>query len=460
VIASRHPDVYPRLGVWAAIGLALLSLRLPAAEIHDAVLAHDIQRVRQLILNNAEAVNARNEKGDTPLYIAAFRGFSRQMVPMLLQMGADPNPAPNSRNETPLSIARELGKKQTAIQLLQAGAKEDDLSLGAEIRYLARKHEAAELNLKLTAHPHLVDARNSYGQTALTFLVGDEKPDTITLDVLLKAHANPNATNIYGGSPFSVAVENQDPNTIALLLKHGARENAISRSAPLRIAVRKNLLREAEEIVKQHPEMVRAHDDLLRTPLHLAAVTAGRPMVELLLKHGADVNAGDFAENRPLHATTTFPDKAEIVQLLLAAKANPNVLNRQLNTPLHNAALAGALDTVKALLQAGANLGLVDNVGETALHRAATGGHVEVMKLLLSAGMDPNCRDRQGQTALHQAAERGQVEAVKLLLDRKVNFTFVDVSGSTALALAERRQEGSGSRHAAVVKLLKEAPGK
>lgn len=441
------------VGIAAFFGVALLATR--ADEIHDAVVAHDILRVRQLILEHPEMANARNEKGDTPLYIAAFRGYSKQMVPLLLQMGADPNPTPNSRRETPLSIARELGKKQTITQLLQAGAKDDEFSLGAEIRHLAINHEAGELSLRLIAHPHLVDARNSFGQTALTFLAAEEKPDLNTLDVLLKAHADPNATNIYGGSPFSVAVESEHTNTVALLRKHGAKDNAVSRSAPLRIAVKKNLLREAEELVKQHPEMVPAHDDLRRTPLHWAAASAGRPMIELLIRHGADVNAADFAENRPLHAAAMFPDKAEIVQTLLAAKANPNAVNRQRTTPLHNAALAGVLPTVKALMEAGASLEAVDNVGETALHRAATGGHVEVMKLLLDRGMDPNFRDRQRQTALHQAAERGRAEAVKLLLERKANPAFKDVSGSTAFALAERRREVSGGQHAAVADLLR-----
>ena len=129
------------------LGLLLVARPLRADPIHDAVVAHDILRVRQMILEHPELASARNDKGDTPLYIAAFRGYSKQMVPLLLELGADSNPPPNSRKETPLSIARELGKKQTILLLLKAGATDDDRSLGAEIRGLAHRREAAELSL-------------------------------------------------------------------------------------------------------------------------------------------------------------------------------------------------------------------------------------------------------------------------------------------------------------------------
>jgi predicted RNA-binding protein len=62
---------------------------LPAGDIHNAVMAHDIERVKQLLKADPQRVNERTEKGDTPLYVAAFLGQSPQMVPLLLQLGAD-----------------------------------------------------------------------------------------------------------------------------------------------------------------------------------------------------------------------------------------------------------------------------------------------------------------------------------------------------------------------------------
>ncbi|MFM8468862.1 MAG: ankyrin repeat domain-containing protein [Limisphaerales bacterium] len=424
-----------------------------AGEIHDAVLVHDLDRVRQLLLEKPALVNERTEKGDTPLYIACFRGYVKQMVPLLLQFGADPNPPPNLRMETPLSIAREQNLKQTAALLLKAGAREDELSRGAEVRYLTTRRDAEALSARLAQFPSLVNTRNAYGQTPLAIALADDRPDLNVILALLNRGANPNATNSFGGTPYSVAVENERTNLISLLLKHGAKETAITRSAPLRIAARKNLLPEAEALVKQTPGLVNERDDLRRAPLHLAGSGAGLPLVELLLKSGAEVNARDFADNTPLHAAA-LAGKADVVSALLARQADVNAANRQRVTPLHHAALAGSLPAVEALLGAGADVKATDNVGETALHRAATGGHVPIVKLLLERGLDVNLRDRQRQTPLHQAAQSGRVEAVKFLLSRTANPAFTDVTGSTALALSEKL------KHEDVVKLLRTGPPK
>ena len=407
------------------------SVALPAGEIHSAVLAHDIERVKQLLKANPKLVNERTEKGDTPLYVAAFLGQSPQMVPLLLQLGADPNPPPNLRGETPLSVAREMNKRKTADLLLKAGAREDDRSRAGRLRYLTQKAELPELGARLRETPHLVNARDAYGQTPLNLAVSGQKPNVDVVQLLLSQGADPNATNNYGGTPYSVAVDRGHTNMVALLLERGAKETAISRSAPLRHAAIRNQLAEAAALVKRSPEMVNGHDDLRRTVLHLACAQAGLPLVELLLENGADVNATDFADHTPLHGAA-FAGNADIINALLARKADPGARNRQRVTPLLHAALRGSALAVEALLRGGADVKVLDNLGESALHRAATGGHVEVLKLLLDRGADVNVRDRQGQSALHQAAQQGHPEAVRVLLARRADTTFSDVSGQTA----------------------------
>lgn len=427
---------------------ALLALALPcvsaAAEIHDAVLAHNLDRVRQLLLEKPDLVNARTEKGDTPLYIAAFRGY-KQMVPLLLEFGADPNPAPNLRMETPLSIAREMNLRQTAETLIKAGAKENDLSRGAEIRYLTMKRDVPALSARLAQFPQLVNTRNAFGQTPLTFAVSGEKPDMNTAMTLLNFGADPNATNLFGGTPYSVAIEQEHAHMVGLMQKHGAKETVITRSAPLRIAARKNLLLEAESLLKRHPEMVNAHDDLRRAPLHIASAVGGTKLVELLLKQGADVNFRDFADNTPLHAAAVSGND-DVVAALLAAKAQPNVRNRQQSTPLLQAVTRDAPNIVTQLLRAGADAKAVDNLGQTALHRAAAAGSVELVKLFLERGLDVNSRDNQRSTPLHSAAARGRSDIVKLLLERKADPTLKDVFGETPLAHAQKRKQEEAAK--------------
>lgn len=428
-------------------------LPVQPGDIHSAVLAHDLERVKQLLKAHPQLVNERTAKGETPLYVAAFLGQSPQMVPLLLQLGADPNPAPNLRGETPLSIARELNKRKTAEVLLRAGAREDDRSRAARLRFLTQQGDLSELTVGLKETPQLVDARDAYGQTPLNLAVSGARMNPDVVQLLLRHGADPNATNIYGGTPYSVAVDRGNTHGAALLLKHGARDNPISLSAPLRRAAISNQLAEATALIKRSPEMVQGHDDLRRTPLHFACAQAGLPLVELLLDHGADVHAADFADNTPLHGAA-FAGNDDIINALVARKADVNQRNRQRVTPLHQAAYRGSALAVEALLRGGADVKAVDNLGESALHRAATGGHSVALKLLLDGGADVNLRDRQGQSALHQAAQQGHTEAVKLLLARNADPRFVDVNGQTASALAAKRS------HEDVVQLLRLAPAK
>ncbi len=428
----------------------VLPLALSAAEIHDAVLAHDLDRVRQLILGNPDLVNARTDKGDTPLYIASLRGY-KQMVPLLLQLGADPNPAPNQRQETPLSIAREFNMSQTATTLIRAGAVEDDRSRGAQLRYLATKRDSVALNERLAQARHLVNAPNAYGQTPLALAVGADNADLNSVLVLLNWGADPNVTNQFGGTPYAIAVEREHAHLIALLKQHGGKETPITRSAPLRNAARKNLLVEVEALLKQHPDWANAPDDMLRPPLHYASFIGGAKIVSLLLQHGADVNRRDFADNTALHIAAQSGQE-EVVAALLAAKADPNVRNRQQMTPLLHAAGRGLTNAVAQLLRAGADLKVANNLGQTVLHAAAGAGSVELVRLFLEGGLDVNSRDYQRTTPLHFAAARGSNEVVKLLLERKADRALKDVNGETPLSQSEKRKQ------AETVKLLHPAP--
>lgn len=416
-----------------------------AAEIHDAVLAHDMERVRQLVLENPDLVNARTERGDTPLYIAAFRGFSKQMIPLLIELGADPAPDPNDRLETPLSIARELNMKQAAGLLLRAGAKEDALSRAAEFRYATMKGEAGIVAKLAAEHPAVVNARNAFGQTPLMLAVALERPNVPVISQLLGLGADIHATNNYGGTAYAIAVEHEKGQLAALLRERGSKESPGTRSAALRIAVRRGLLAEVKSFLAREPELVNATDDLRRSALLIAALQGSVPLAEALLAVGAQVNAADFGDNTPLHGAA-LAGNAELVKLLLAKGADAKRVNRQRVSPLMNAAASGSRAAFDALLAAGADFRATDNIGESALHRAAAGGHVEVIARVLDLGLAANFADRQRQTALHQAAERGRTEAIRLLLARGADSAHRDVRGMTPLQIAEKRQHEEAAK--------------
>lgn len=101
-----------------------------------------------------------------------------------------------------------------------------------------------------------------------------------------------------------------------------------------------------------HPGQKGAMDS---TPLHIASRTGAIEDIDLLVLHGADVNAlGDLS-----------------------------------NTPLHEAAMAGKLDSARRLLALGAAIELKNEFGQTPFDVARLGKHSDLMALFDSWNSKP-----------------------------------------------------------------------
>jgi len=66
-----------------AVFAVVLLVTAQAGEIHDAVLLGNVVHIGQLLEKNPQLVNARNDKGQTPLHLAVEEG-SKKVVALLL----------------------------------------------------------------------------------------------------------------------------------------------------------------------------------------------------------------------------------------------------------------------------------------------------------------------------------------------------------------------------------------
>ncbi len=73
------------------------------------------------------------------------------------------------------------------------------------------------------------------------------------------------------------------------------------------------------------------------------------------------------------------------------------------------------MQMVERLIEAGANVQLVDVRGYTALQCAAEGGHMGPFRNLLQAGCDPMAQDHAGVSVLHSACQGGCLEIINHL---------------------------------------------
>jgi uncharacterized protein len=102
---------------------------------------------------------------------------------------------------------------------------------------------------------------------------------------------------------------------------------------------------------------------------------------------------------------------------LIAAGADPNYRNEQVNTPLMWTATHRHLDAAQVLLESGADVNRQDVLRGTVLMVAASNGDLPMLEMLLRAGADVHVQDHDGNTALVWATHNNHVEAARLLQD-------------------------------------------
>ena len=141
-----------------------------------------------------------------------------------------------------------------------------------------------------------------------------------------------------------------------------------------------------------------------------------------LLDSGADVNAAKSADGTTALHWAAHHGQLPLVQRLLRAGANANVRNDYGSTPMQEAAIRGDAALLAALLKGGAHVESPNDEGETALMTAARTGKVDAAKVLIKAGANVNAVEGwRGQTALMWAAAQRNPEMVRLLLQSGAN---------------------------------------
>ena len=171
------------------------------------------------------------------------------------------------------------------------------------------------------------------------------------------------------------------------------------------------------------------------TPLHLAAAMGQTKSVRELIRKGASksVVARSFGA---LFHKAIFKEGNEDEEVKL--NAFMSVGTSMCGTPLHQAALAGHVDTTVAMLEEGCSFDMVNSAGFTVLHLAAQGGHVELVKELVRRGCDVNAKEISGCTPLHSAAAHGRTEAVRELIKLGATKPVVASAFGTPLHVAAR----------------------
>ncbi|MBS0432391.1 MAG: ankyrin repeat domain-containing protein [Proteobacteria bacterium] len=189
-----------------------------------------------------------------------------------------------------------------------------------------------------------------------------------------------------------------------------------------------------------------------RSALVLAALLPDTRLLRGLIARGAQVNRSHGDVTALLAATRdSYHGRSEAVMSLLANGADPRLVDRDGNTPLHYAALAAEPSIAAILIDAQAPLDALNRNRHSPLALAAGAGNWALVKFLLEHGA--KLEPAQGVPALLAAAAiaNDDPRGVQMLLKHKARVDATDALGRTALMSAAL--EG----HAAIVRTLRDA---
>lgn len=208
------------------------------------------------------------------------------------------------------------------------------------------------------------------------------------------------------------------------------------------------------ELLIKHGANVNAADLWKFTPLHEAASKGKYEIVKLLLKHGADPLKKNRDGSSPLDLVRD-PDVADLLRgnaALLDAAKKGNVARLQRlvtpenincrdalgrnSTPLHLAAGYNNYEVAEYLLENGADVNAQDKGGLIPLHNASSYGHVDIAALLIKHNTKVNATDKWGFTPLHEATQKGRTQLCALLLAHGADPFTKNQEGQLPITLA------------------------
>ena len=179
-------------------------------------------------------------------------------------------------------------------------------------------------------------------------------------------------------------------------------------------------------------------------PLHCVAASSGEDasaVAQLLMRHGAQVNMKDAADNSPLIYCCRRGEDAGLCRLLLQAGAHALDVNKEQVASIHLAAAKGNVAMIEDLAKARADVNGASQKGTLPpLHLAVQRHNPDAVAALLKAGAHANLPSPTGRRPIHFAAFRKYANVVKVLLDHGAAIDALDLSSFTALSYAA--QEG------------------
>jgi ankyrin repeat protein len=377
------------MGSMVALSLLLVAATPPDSPVADAAERGDLEVVRALLRDGADA-NGAQADGTTALHWAAMND-DVQIVEVLLYAGATVKPTTRLGGYTPLHLASRNGHAHVVSALLEGGADANDFTnTGVSALHFAAQANSAEAVRALVEHGADVDSRDTHSsRTPLMFAaVGNS---AAAMQALIDA-----------GADMSAATDIKDYEQISdANSKDRARRTAV-RNAGLppdqRPAARRGggaPPQSAQTAARRpgQPAATTPDADTKPDPAETADPDE-KPEADAAADPGEGPHADEPAEkphvDEPADSDTTKPE--EPGEPPIKALSSTQQLGKQGGfTALHYAVREGHRDAARLLIAAGADIDQVTEGDESSpLLVAVINGHYDLATELVEHGADPN----------------------------------------------------------------------
>lgn len=322
----------------------------------------------------------------------------RQAIPALLALGLDPNVSALD-GETPLRLAAAAGAVEAADALLAGGARVNDVNFDGDTALDAAVLSAAETRSQMVARLVRAGARAVVNETG---------PDREEIDILFERAAEAIARGdvaalrmLLEEEPSLAQARSPRPHRATLLHYCGANGVEEDRQTPaacdpglIRVLLERGADPNATCLLYGGGATTLG---LVLTSVHPVKAGTRVALADALLRAGASID-GD-RRGAPLVTAAALGD-LEVVQRTLAAPREAYPSAASIQHAFWWACELARTPVIACLLGHGVDLGAQNRSGQTPLHLAALTGAIDAVRLLVGRGAPLEIENAWGGTVL------------------------------------------------------------
>jgi len=256
---------------------------------------------------------------------------------------------------------------------------------------------------------------SSFGALEYNLMIAASKGYYTEIERMALMGADIDTETDKGATPLILAVQNDKPKSVFILLKYGANVNRITNryETPLIIAVRNQSFEIAETLIRYGAE-VNYLDNYGATSLHYASIYGYLYITDLLLYYGAKIDQKAFDGTTPLMAAI-WAGHANIADLLIQNGANMEARDNEGFTPFLIAAQNGDTLIMNLLSEKGVDIYTLNKYRWDALDLAIRADQENTAEILIKSGNKWTDPERKAVNPYNIAVRYGRKDIIKLL---------------------------------------------